>query len=87
MTMEEYKIELEKWKVDVAEWQKAQKAYLESIINISKKRLPSPGPSPRPPVPPAVDSSKLKDLLGKNNPSIKPVKPVNPTPSGMPRPI
>ena len=83
MTNEEYRIALSQWEIDIAAWQKEQKAYLESIKSL-KKTIPKPGPSPRPPVPPTIDRSKLKDLLGGGN---TPVKPVIPSPSGMPRQI
>ena len=82
---EQYKIDLAKWAEDIAVWQKAQKAYIESITKpLQKIKAPNPGPAPRPPVPPPVDWSKLKNLLGSGN---TPTKPITPPPSGMPRPI
>jgi hypothetical protein len=81
---EQYKADLAKWSEDIAVWQKAQKAWIQSIVSLSKNPAPNPGPAPRPPVPPPEDKNKLKDLLGTGN---KPQKPVNPPPSGMPRPI
>lgn len=75
MTVEEYKIALDKWAVDIAEWQKAEKAWAQSLMP-GHKPLPKPGPAPRPPTPP-------------NLPPLKPpvnVKP-NVPPSGTPRPI
>lgn len=75
MTMEEYKIALDKWRIDIAEWQKAERAWAMSLMP-GQKRLPKPGPAPKPPVPP-------------NLPPLKP--PVNSKPnvptSGTPRPI
>lgn len=74
MTREEYNIALDKWRIDIAEWQKAEKAWAQSLMP-GKKRLPKPGPPPRPPVPP-------------NLPPLNPTpKPPTPSPSGMPRPI
>jgi hypothetical protein len=83
---EQYKIDLEKWTVDIAAWEKAEKDWTESVIKLSKNRLTKPGPAPRPPAPPVVDRSKLKDLLllGSGN---QPHKPISPPSSGMPRPI
>ena len=81
---EQYKIDLAKWSEDIAAWQKAQKAWVESVVKLSKNPSPNPGPAPRPPVPPKDDKTKLKDLLGSDT---KPSKPVNPPQSGMPRPI
>lgn len=74
MTNEEYKKALDKWRIDIAEWQIKEKAYIESLKPF-QKRLPNPGPAPRPPVPP-------------NLPPLKPPTPIpKPSPSGMPRPI
>jgi len=81
---EQYKIDLAKWAEDIAVWQKAQRAWVQSIIRLSKDPAPNPGPAPRPPTPPPIDRSKLKDLLGSGT---TPTKPVKPSPSGMPRPI
>ena len=74
MTLEEYKVALDKWAIDIAEWQKAEKAWAQSLMP-GHKPLPKPGPAPRPPTPP-------------NLPPLHPVdnKPV-PPPTGMPRPI
>lgn len=75
MTMEEYKIALDKWRIDIAEWQKAERAWAMSLMP-GQKRLPKPGPAPRPPTPP-------------NLPPLKPPVNVNPNvpTSGTPRPI
>jgi hypothetical protein len=81
---EQYKIDLAKWSEDIAVWQKAQKAWVESVVKLSKNPSPNPGPAPKPPFPPKDDKTKLKDLLGSDT---KPPKPVNPPQSGMPRPI
>lgn len=81
---EKYKLDLEKWTVDIAEWQKAEKAWVEAIIKLSKNPPPKPGPAPRPPVPPPVDWSKLRGLLGSGT---TPPRPITPPQSGMPRPI
>lgn len=81
---EQYKIDLDKWTVDIAEWQKAEKAWIQAVIQLSKNPPPKPGPAPRPPVPPIIDKTKLKDLLGGGK---TPNSPVNPAPSGKPRPI
>jgi len=81
---EQYNADLEKWTIDIAEWQKAQKAWTEATIKLSKNPPPKPGPSPRPPLPPLIDRSKLKNLLGSGT---KPIKPVNIPISGMVRPI
>jgi hypothetical protein len=81
---EQYNTDLEKWTIDITEWQKAQKAWTEATIKLSKNPPPKPGPAPRPPTPPPIDKSKLKNLLGSGN---KPIKPLNIPPSGMPRPI
>lgn len=81
---EQYKIDLAKWSEDIAAWQKAQRAWVQSVVKLSKNPSPNPGPAPRPPTPPPVDWSKLKNLLGSGT---QPQNPVNPSPSGMPRPI
>lgn len=83
---EQYKIDLAQWTKDIAVWQKAQKAWVESITKLSKTPLPNPGPAPRPPKPPPFDWTKLKNLLGSGT-QPQPKNPVNPSPSGMPRPI
>ena len=80
---EQYKIDLDRWAIDIAAWQKAEKDWALSLIPGSKP-MPKPGPAPRPPVPPPVDWSKLKALLGSGT---VPRKPTNPPASGMPRPI
>ena len=81
---EQYKIDLEKWTVEIAEWQKAERSWVEAIIKLSKNPPNKPGPAPKPPVPPIDNKTKLKDLLGS---STKPSKPVNLPSSGMPRSI
>jgi len=81
---EQYKIDLDKWAVDIAAWQKAQKAWVQSIVSLSKNPPPKPDPAPRPPTPCTVDWSNLKNLLGSGN---QPSKPVNPPPPDMSRPI
>lgn len=82
IAMEKYKVDLAQWNIDSIEWTKKQKAYIESLKPF-QKRLPNPGPAPRPPVPPKFDWNKYL-------PSgvVKPVSVVpNPPASGMPRPI
>ena len=82
---EQYKVDLAKWTVDITAWQNAKRAYFESITKpLQKVKAPDPGPAPRPPVPPPVDWSKLRGLLGTGT---QPQNPVKPPASGMPRPI
>ena len=40
---EQYKIDLAKWSEDIAVWQKAQKAWVESVVKLSKNPSPNPG--------------------------------------------
>lgn len=75
MTMEEYKIALDKWRIDIAEWQKAERAWAMSLMP-GQKRLPKPGPAPKPPVPPNLTPLKPPANVKPNVP-----------PSGNPRPI